>query len=374
MNVPAAVNTQIPLSRPSVGDEELMAIADVLATGYLGCGPVVERFEERVKALLGAKYLVAVATGSAALHLSLEALHLPPGSGVLVPSLTFASAVQAILMARLRPVFCEVGENLLLDIDDARSRLTPEVSAVMPVHYGGRVCDVSAFQQETGLHVVEDAAHAFGSRHQGNYLGHQGRMVCFSFDPVKTVTCGDGGGIATDDADLADHLRLLRSAGIARPRQGSAGPGHSVMGFGYRYHMNDIAASIGIAQLEKFEFSRKRRQEICKRYVARLEPLPGIRVPPANYSEIVPYNFAVLVLNGKRLALQHWLSTRGIVTGVHYAPNHLQPAFKEFYAPLPKTERIGEQILSLPLYSTMSDDENDSVVKALRDFFSDSRN
>ncbi len=146
------------------------------------------------------------------------------------------------------------------------------------------------------------------------------------------------------------------------------------MGFGYRYNMNDIAASIGLAQLDKFKYSRQRRQEICKRYVESLQPLPGIRIPPADYDEIVPYNFAILVLNGKRPALQQCLNARGIVTGVHYAPNHLQPAFQDFYTPLPATEQIGRQVLALPLYSRMVDEEVDAVVNAIDSFFRDSTN
>jgi len=294
---------------------------------------------------------------------------LPPGSGVLVPSLTFASSVQAVLMARLRPVFCEVGEDLLIDVDDARERISSDVRAVMPVHYGGRICDVSVLQKHADLQVVDDAAHAFGSRHGSRPLGSRGLAVCFSFDPVKAITCGEGGGISTDDATFSERLRVLRSVGIARPRKGSSGAGHSVVSFGYRYHMNDIAASIGLAQLDRFGLVCRRRQEICRSYVARLEPLSGIRIPSADYSEIVPYNFAILVLNGKRAALQRWLSDRGIVTGVHYAPNHLQPAFNKFYTPLPMTERIGAEILSLPLYSAMTDDELEIVIDAISAFF-----
>lgn len=369
MNANRPPHTLIPLSKPSVGSEELGRIADVLAGGYLGCGPMVDAFEECVKHLLGAEFFIATATGTAALHLSLEALELPPGSGVLVPSLTFASGIQAILMAGLRPVFCEVDDDLILDIEDAERRLAPDVKAVMPVHYGGRVCDVSMLREQMGLRVVEDGAHAFGSWHNGKRLGSRGQAVCFSFDPVKTVTCGDGGGIATDDRDFAERVRLLRSSGIANPKQGSVRGGHSVIGFGYRYHMNDIAASIGLAQMQRFESMCRRRQQICKQYVERLQPLAGIRIAAADYDEIVPYNFTILVLSGMRSALRRWLDARRIVTGIHYMPNHLQPAFKQFYSPLPVTEQIGDQIISLPLHADMTDDAVETVAASIWEFF-----
>jgi perosamine synthetase len=196
----------IPVQRPYLGQEELTAVAKVFDGRWLGMGAVTQEFEERLREFLGAKYVLAVNTGTAALHLALTALDIGPGDEVIVPSLTFVSSVQATLAVGARPVFCEVNEDTLtIDVHDVGRRVTVRTRAVMPMHYGGLVCDMDAllpFAREKKIWVVEDAAHAFGSSYEGRKVGTLGDVTCFSFDPVKNISCGEGGAIVLQSGSL----------------------------------------------------------------------------------------------------------------------------------------------------------------------------
>ena len=243
-----------------LGAEELSAVGRVFDSRWLGQGRETLAFEEALRAHLGVPHVVAVSSGTAALHLALEALALPRGSGVLVPSLTFVGTVQAILSAGLRPVFCEVDPSTLqIDLADATARAaSSRARVVMPVHFGGDSCNIAALRglaDECRLTVVEDAAHAFGSTCDGVPLGAVGDIGCFSFDPIKNITCGEGGAVVTRSASLADHVRAARMLGISSDgwtrHSSSAAWSYTVRTHGWRCHMPDVNAAIGLVQLER---------------------------------------------------------------------------------------------------------------------------
>jgi len=368
----------IPVQRPYLGQEELRAVAQVFASRWLGMGAVTQEFEERLREFLGATYVIAVNTGTAALHLALAALELRAGDEVIVPSLTFVSSVQAILAAGARPVFCEVSEETLtVNMHDISRCVTAKTKAIMPVHYGGLVCEMDEllpFAREKKIWVVEDAAHAFGSSYKGRKVGMLGDVTCFSFDPIKNISCGDGGAIVTDHADLASRLLPMRNVGIRNDswsRQSATRAwGYEVVAPGYRYHLSNLNAAIGLEQLKRFEVFKARKQNIVRCYEEAFKQVKGLALLSRDLDATFPFFYVVRVLGKRRDALIEHLQEQGVGAGVHYIPNHLQPLFADFRRPLPITERLFAEIVTLPLYFEMTDADVEAVIAAVRMFFS----
>ena len=372
----------IATHRPTLGREELSAVAGVFESRWLGQGSRTQAFEEALRTTLSVPHVVAVSSGTAALHLALEALDLPESSGVLVPSLTFVATVQAILAARLHPVFCEVDpQTLQIDLDDCRARLDAaardgrSIRVVLPVHFAGSCCDMAALQrlaEQADLAIVEDAAHAFGSTHHGRPLGTFGTAGCFSFDPIKNITCGEGGAVATRSAPLAARLRAARMLGISsdgwRRHSGDASWAYRVDSPGWRYHLPDLNAAIGLTQLPRLPQFKAKRQAIVAQYHAALGALEALTPVTRPCHEHCPFTYAIRVHGGRRDALMAHLRAQGIGSGVEYIPNHLQPAFAAFATPLPTTEQLFADILSLPLYPDLSDDDVAQVIAAVLAF------
>ena len=368
--------SEISAFRPSLGPEELDAVRRVLESGWLGQGPRTREFEERLQAQLGARHVVCTCKGTAALHLALEALQLQPHDEVVVPSLTFPASVQAILSSGATPVFCEVSPATLnLDTDDMLRCFGERTRAVMPVHFAGLVCDMDrilAEARERGIAVVEDAAHAFGSSYRGRKVGTLGDLTCFSFDAIKNITCGEGGAVATERDDFARALRRGRSLGMDQEsweRRSAARPAaYRITARGFRYHMSDLCAAIGLAQLDKQESFRRRKSEIVGRYDRAFRDEPGIRLVRCDLVETFPFAYVVRVPGGRRDALMRSLKDAGIGSVVQFTPNHLQPAFAEYHRSLPVTEALYGEILSLPLSATLTDGQVDAVIGAVLAF------
>lgn len=367
----------LPVSRPSLGDEELHGLKQVLDSGWLGHGSTVLEFEARLRELLGGRHVVAVNTGTSALHLALEAVGIGPGDEVVVPSLTFCASVQAITALGAAPMFCDVDpRTLCLDPDDVERRLTPRTRAIMPVHYGGTACPMDALLDlaaRHGVRVVEDAAHAFGSWYRGRRVGSFGDITCFSFDPIKNITCGEGGAIVLGDGELAELIGRKRMLGIDRDRWARQGAERSwyyeVGTQGYRYHMSNLNAAIGLAQLAKLDRFRDRRQQIARRYDAAFGRIPGVRLLECALPESCPFAYTLLVRDGRRDALSAFLQAAGVGTGINYIPNHHHPLFAAYTARLPVTDQAFEEMLTLPLFCDMTDDDVEMVARRVGQFF-----
>ena len=377
----------IPVQRPTMGSREREALARVLESRWLGCGAVSEEFEDRLKEIVGARFVLAVNTGTSALHLALACLDLKEGDEVVVPSLTFAASAQAVLMAGGTPVFCEVLDDTLnLDPADLTRRLTSRSRAVLPVHFGGLPCEmdaIAAIARTSDLAIVEDAAHAFGSTYRGRAVGTLGDVAAFSFDPVKNITCGEGGAVATDVEKFAEQIRLLRNLGIDRggwarlaaPADGSSRGawGYSVTAPGFRYHLPNLNAALGLAQLERRDTMRDRKQQVVMRYDEAFQNQEGLALVTHDLDHTFPFFYVVRVLDGRRDALMDHLALRGVGSGVHYPPNHLQPLFAtRGQLSLPQTERLFGEIVTLPLFADMTDEEVNTVVTAVESFCDDS--
>lgn len=353
-----SVSPPLTTSRPHFTDVEFAAVARVMQNGYLGMGPETRAFEAELAAYLGGnRHVVCANTGTSALHLAVAALDLPPGAEVLVPTFTFVATFQAIVAAGARPRLCDVDPaDGLLDLAHARRRLRPGVAAIMPVHFAGNASGIDAvlaFAAEHGLQVVEDAAHAFGSRDRGRIVGSFGDLTCFSFDPIKNITCGEGGAIVTASATLAERLRTLRNLGLESDGQGFADGTPDVRTTGWRFHMPDLAAALGRAQLARFDRElRPHRELLARQYRDGLAA--STRITPLTWNEgTVPHIMPVRVAGGARDALRERLTAAGFETRVHYRPGHHFSAFADA-APFPGAEQLFGEILSLPLHGAVT--------------------
>lgn len=367
----------IQVSKPSIGKEELEEINKVFKTGWLGLGSTVYQFEQELKKFLNARNVIAVNTCTSALHIALVSSNIKSGDEVIVPSLTFVASIQAILACGATPVFCDINaETLNMDIDDVMKRISPKTKAIMPVHYGGMVCEMDKITEvcsKYGFLCIEDAAHAFGSKYKGKLIGGFGDITCFSFDPIKTITCGEGGAVVTSNDELADKIIKKRILGIDKDTwkryQKERSWFYEVVTDGFRYHMSNINAAIGIAQLKKYNLFAERRKNISKKYDNAFRPIDSIEIIRKDYEEVVPFIYTIKVRNGKRDPLMCYLNEQGIGTGINYIPNHIQPLFRKENNDLKVTDRIFKEIITLPLYTDMSDNEQGKVITEVIRFF-----
>jgi dTDP-4-amino-4,6-dideoxygalactose transaminase len=349
---------------------------DVLEREYLGMGTEVAGFEQALTEYFS-RPAVCVVNGTAALHLALQAAGLGPGDEVLVPSLTYVASFQAVSATGARPVACDVlAETLTLDCRDAEKRLTPRTRAVMPVHYSGDVGaldEVYGFADEHRLRVVEDAAHAFGSTCKGRRVGAYGDIACFSFDGIKNITSGEGGCIVTTDELILGRVRDARLLGVERDTEqryrGNRSWEFAVSAQGWRYHMSNIMAAIGIEQFKRLPQLIARRRQLACLYDSLLMGHPRIRPFRRDYNEVAPHIYVVRLTGlADRAALREELLSFGIETGVHYQPNHDLHYYNYGpILPLPVTEQVYPELLSLPLHPDLSDEDVVFICQTLRE-------
>jgi perosamine synthetase len=245
----------------------------------------------------------------------------------------------------------------------------------MPVHFAGLTCsleELGGLAAAADLAMIEDAAHAFGNRRQPRSATQVPNAVCYSFSANKNITCGEGGAVATHDPELARRVRAARYLGIDddtwRRRDFDRPWSYQVLAPGYRYHLSDMHAAIGLQQLERLDEFRERRCALAVRYDATCARLDFVRAVTRRLPEEMPHLYVARIVGGLRDVVYHWLKLRGIQCGVHYVPNHLQPAFRAFYRPLPDTERLANELISLPLHTALTDADQDRVIQALTDF------
>lgn len=359
----------IKVSQGCLGEAELDAIKNVFPEGYFGHTAATVAFEAALSGFLATPHVVAVNTGTSALHLALDALGIGADDEVILPSLTFIAAFQAVRATGATPVACDVDPvTLCADLNDVTARITPRTKAIMPMHYAGQPCDMDGFlrlKEKTGIRIVEDAAHAFGSSYQGKRIGSFGDITCFSFDSIKNITCGEGGAIVCRESQIAEILRTKRRLGIAL--DSASLYEFDVATSGYRYHLGAINAAVGLTQLKRLPEFILRRREICRRYVAAFSNVSGIELIATNYDETAPHVFVIRVKDGRRDALMRFLYERDIETRIHYVPNHLHALFKS-KTPLPVTESLYREVLTLPLHCALTDAQVAQIIAAIRNF------
>ncbi len=361
---------RVTTSRPHLTAAELDAVGRVMASGYLGMGPETRAFEIELADYLGGnRQVVCVNTGTSALHLAVAALELEAGDEVLVPTFTFVATFQAIVAAGGRPRLCDVHPNSgIIDLAHARERLRPGVKAIMPVHYAGYSGDldsVHAFAVEHGLRVIEDAAHAFGSHDRGRILGSFGDITCFSFDPIKNITSGEGGAVITACEQTAARLRAMRSLGLEANDARFSDGSQDVVSKGWRFHMPDLAAAVGRVQLARFECELKpKRQALARQYRQQLANAPTIALLNS-HDDTVPHIMPIRVHADRRAELRQRLTAAGFETRVHYRPGHHLSAFADD-AGFPGAERLFAEVLSLPLHPGVTAADVDAITDLCR--------
>jgi perosamine synthetase len=296
---------------------------------------------------------------------------------VVLPSLTHVAGPQAVVAAGGRPVFADVElETANLDPERVSRLIGPRTRALMPVHYAGFACcmdELLALADEHGLAVVEDAAHAFGSTHRGRPVGSLGDLTCFSFDPVKNVTCGEGGAVTTNDLDLAEAVATASNLGVGNDswgRRDAARPWqYEASGAGFRYRLSDVNAAIGLAQLDALDEARERKRALLRRYREGLATIEGVDPLAGDVETAFPFLCVVRIGGGVRDELAVHLARDGIQAWVHFVPCHRQRAFESDPASLPVTERLSGELLTLPLHHALEEDDVDVVLDSVRSFF-----
>jgi len=369
----------IRVSQAVIDEEEFLALRPVFERAYYGHAEKVVEFEHALAQFVGVNddEVICVSNGTAALHLAVEGLGIGPGDEVLVPSLTFVASYQAIAAAGAIPVSCDIdSDTYLLDLEDARRRITPKTKAIMPVDYAGNVCDTKSLNELAGSHglaIIEDAAHAFGTRVHGKRVGADGRYTCFSFDSIKNITCAEGGAVLCREPEVAERIRQMRFLGMNRKTgtrdTGKAGGWYfEVHTRGFRYHMSNLNAAIGLGQLRKAERFIARRQEISKRYVQAFSAVKGLRLLKADYQSVAPHIFVIRVVNGRRDALMEFLREREVQTTINYIPNHLHPRFRSAQ-PLPRAEQAMREMLTIPLHCALTNEQVNHIIDSILAFF-----
>ena len=364
----------IRLSKSCIGEAEKLAVMGVLDREYFGMGAEVQQFEQALTEFFG-RPAVCVVNGTAALHLAVQACNIGVGDEVLVPSITYISSFQAISATGAKPVACDIEpESLILDWKDAENRLTARTKAIMPVHYSGGVGNLEqiyAFAERHRLRVIEDAAHAFGTIHNKKRVGGSGDISCFSFDGIKNITSGEGGCIVTDDEAVLQAIRDARMLGVEKDTDkrysGQRSWEFEVKNQGWRYHMSNIMAAIGLEQLRSFDDAANKRKKLAKLYDNLLSGQSEINLLVRDYEQVVPHIYVVLIPGMKnRKLLQKNLLNKNIQTGIHYQPNHWLSLYIDPNAePLPITESVFPQMLTLPLHADLSEDDVRTVTNTL---------
>jgi dTDP-4-amino-4,6-dideoxygalactose transaminase len=364
----------IRLSKSTITESEKRAVMDVLDREYLGMGQEVLKFEKRLEDFFG-RPATCVANGTAALHLACQAIGIKVGDEVLVPSLTYVASFQAISASGAKPIACDINvDTLTLDWKDAKKRLTSKTKAIMPVHYAGGAGDIDGiykFANQYGLRVIEDAAHAFGSNYNGIQIGSFGDIACFSFDGIKNITSGEGGCIVTEDNSVIKKIRDARLLGVENDTikrySGERSWDFDVSNQGWRYHMSNIMAAIGVEQLKRFPELKNKRQLLARRYDMLLLKNKSIICLKQDYSNIVPHIYVVRIkelLNREKL--REAMLREGIQTGVHWKPNHLLSMYRtEGILPLAVTDSIYPTLITLPLHADMNESDVDFVCEKL---------
>jgi perosamine synthetase len=347
-------------------------------------GPKTFEFEREFASYIGAECAIAVSTGTAALHLSLEAAGVQAGDEVLLPTTTFTATGEAVTYIGARPVLVDI-DPITMNIDpaDAAQRITPKTKAIIPVHLGGQPCDMREIHELAKKHrlrVIEDAAHALPSEYGGKRIGQISEFTCFSFYATKTLTTGEGGMITTSNPTAADRIRLMRLHGIERDawkRYRSDGSWfYEVLEAGFKYNLTDFQSAIGLVQLSKCDAMTRARQTIARCYTEAFSPFEELVTPTICSDRSTSWHLYILRLRldqmiTDRSSFVKALQGRGVTCSVHFIPLHLQPYYQRVYGykagDLPKAELEYRACLSLPIFPSMTDQEIEHVIHAVKE-------
>lgn len=381
---------KVPFHRAAVGEAEAQAANEVIHSGWLTMGPKTFEFEKQFAKYVGAEHAIAVSTGTAALHLSLEAAGIQWGDEVLLPTTTFTATAEAVTYLRARPVLVDIDPvTMNMDPEDAARRITPKTKAIIPVHFGGQPCDMDDIAELTRAHnlrIIEDAAHALPSEYRGKRVGQISEFTCFSFYATKTLTTGEGGMVTTGNPEAAERMRLMRLHGIERDAwkryRGDGSWSYEVLEAGFKYNLTDLQSAIGLVQLAKCDALKRARERIAQRYSEAFSFCEDLIIPTIRKNRSTSWHLYVLRLCPGSLKVDRnefieALHRRGVACSVHFIPLHLQPYYQRAYGyrlgDFPRAEREFNLCLSLPIYPGMTDAEINHVISAVLNTAAESR-
>lgn len=374
----------LPFSRPSISEEEIQQVAEVLRSGWITTGPKGAAFEEAFCSYCNAGGAVALASATAGMHLLLVALGIGPGDEVITPSMTWVSTVNLITLAGATPVFADIDrDTLMVSAETVAPLITERTKLIVPVHFAGASVDMEPLRQlaaNKGIRLVEDAAHAVGTLYKGEKIGERGTSI-FSFHPIKNMTCGEGGMFCSDEPELVERIRRLKFHGLGvdafdRNMQGRA-PQAEVLEPGFKYNLTDIAAVLGLSQLQRLEGFIEKRTLLAGRYLELLADVEGVlplAIPP--YPMRHAWHLFIIRLDTERAGMDRdtfmaKLKEKNIGTGLHFKAAHVQKYYRETLrltpGALPATEWNSERILSLPLFPEMTVEDVETVVAAIKE-------
>lgn len=370
---------KIPLFKLNYGQEEENAILETIRSKWISTGPRCAELENLFEEQMKVKHAVSLSNCTAALHLALLALGIKSGDEVMCPSLSFAATANCIKYVDAIPVFCDISslEDPTISMEDMKRKLTPKTKAIIVMHFAGFPCsmdEIMEFARDNDLKVVEDACHAPLSEYKGKKLGTIGDLGCFSFFSNKNISTGEGGMVTTNNTELADEIRLLRSHGMTTMSYDRA-KGHStsydIVALGYNCRLDDMRASLGIVQFNKLQKDIESRIVIRSKYIERLKKISGIVIPFEDHSEFSSNYVLTIVLKDsdfeKRDAIRELIHSKGVQTSVHYPCIHLFSIYMEHKISLPLTEYFADNVITLPMFGSLTDDDINLVCQSLED-------
>lgn len=365
-----------------VDDADIQAVVDVLKSDFLTCGPKIEEAEAKLCKITGAKYAVLIANGTAALHAAMFAADVGPGDEVITTPITFAASANCALYCGAKPVFADINPKTYnVNPESVEKKITDKTKAVVAVDFTGQAVEIDKIREICDRHnliFIEDAAHSLGTKYNGKPVGSLADMTEFSFHPVKTCTAGEGGAITTNDDELYKRLVLFRTHGITRNQElmdkpSEGGWYYQQVALGYNYRMTDIQAALLSSQLDKLERFGKRRKELVKRYNEAFSAMPELVVQQEIAQSDTVRHLYIIQLNldmlkcGRREVFEA-LQAEGLGVNVHYIPVYSFPYYQKLgyrMGECPNAERLYERIISIPLYYSLTDEEQDKVIKAV---------
>lgn len=378
----------LPFSRPSIGEDAIESVAESIRSGWVAMGPKVTQFEKTISEYVGSKYAISMNSATAGLHSSVMAMGIGQGDEVITTPMTFASTVNAIILAGARPVLVDIDRHSLnIDVNKIEQAVTPHTKAIIPVHFAGMPCDMDVIEEIAKKHnlmIIEDAAHAMGASYKGSRTGSdkgRGHVAVFSFHPTKNITTAEGGIVCTEDEEIAEYLSVFRQNGMSKGawnRYSSSGNTHyDVPVPGLKYQMSDIQAAIGLSQLKQLDSFNRRRREICEAYEKELSDCPGISFQQsAGYEHVHSRHiFPILVdtdtLKIDRDTFMQQMKERNIGTAIHYNAIHLFSGYAKALGKkrgdFPEAEYVSDRILSIPLFPAMTDDDVAYCIDAIKE-------
>jgi perosamine synthetase len=372
---------KIPFFKPEITPSDKKYVLKAMSQRWLTNGPMLKKFESKINTFIGTKFSIGVGNATQALHLSLKSLNIGPGDEVIVPTFTFAATANAVIYCGAKPIFADVDlDTFNINTKSITKKISKKTKAIIPVHYGGQSCDMDEIQKISKLNnlfIIEDCAHALGSKFKNHFCGSIGNVGCFSFYPTKIITSGEGGMVTTNNSSINKRINLLKSHALSTlpaQREAKAQWKYDVLDLGYNYRLDEIRSALGISQFSRIKKMNNSRKKIAKIYDKSLKNIMGITSPLIKESRNHIYHLYTIIVEDNyhmsRDELFLHLHSKGIGTSVQYYPLHLMSYYKSKYSfnnsDFSNANYLKDRVLSIPIYPTMTLKEIEYVVNNLK--------